>query len=260
MARNERQDSLRETAAYWFEQVSQEGVSADTRGACDAWLGASPEHAAAYEAIERTWAQLESVAHDPQILSLRHEAALRLTRKTSATLRPPGWVAAAAIIVALGAALWTLAPRAGVSFSPFAWFREYSLTSHDSRYVTNTGERLSIALDDGSQVTLNTQSELHVAYTGATRSVQLTRGEALFEVAKGKARPFVVQAQGRRFVAVGTAFDVHIERDQVKVSMLEGTVRAESIAPGSPIRTTVSAGEQLVTGSHAEDQVRRVDP
>jgi transmembrane sensor len=259
MAWNERQDPLRETAAYWYERVSQEKVAADIRSACDAWLGASPEHAAAYRAIERTAAQLKSAAHDPQILSLRHEAALRLTRKTSATLRPPGWVAAAVIIVALGAALWTLVPRVGINFSPLAWI-QYFNTPRDSRYVTNTGERLTVALNDGSQVTLNSQSELHVAYTRATRSVQLSRGEALFEVAKGKARPFVVQAQDRRFFAVGTAFDVRIEREQVKVTMLEGTIRAESIAPGSPIRTTVSAGEQLVTGAHAEDQVRRVDP
>src|ERR1700733_10541021 len=106
MVRDERQDSLREIAAYWYERMSQERASADTRSACDAWLGESPEHAAAYQAIERTWVQLESAAHDPQILSLRHEAALRLTRKSSATLRPLGWVAAAAIIIALGAALW----------------------------------------------------------------------------------------------------------------------------------------------------------
>jgi transmembrane sensor len=260
MAQNERQDTLRETAAYWYERMSQENVAADIRSACNAWLGESPEHAAAYRAIERTSAQLKNAADDLQILSLRHEAALRLTRKTSAMLRPLGWVTAAVIIVALGAALWTLAPRAGISVSPLAWLKEHFNTRGDSRYVTNTGERLTIALDDGSQVTLNTQSELHVAYTRAIRSVQLSRGQALFEVAKGKARPFVVQAQDRRFIAVGTTFDVRIERELVKITMLEGTVRAESIAPGSPIRTTVGAGEQLVTGMHAEDQVRRVDP
>jgi transmembrane sensor len=261
MAQNKREDSLREIAAFWHERVGQEKVAADIRSACDAWVAESPEHAAAYRAIEQTWAQLKSAAHDPQILSLRHEAALRLTRQTSAILRPLGWVAAAAIIVALGTALWTLAPRAAINFSPLAWLEENLHARGDRHYVTNTGERLTIVLDDGSQATLNTQSELHVAYTRATRSVHLSRGQALFEVAKSKARPFVVQAQDRRFIAVGTAFDVHIEREQVKVTMLEGTVRAESIAPGSPIRATVSAGEQLVTAAQGvEDHVRRVDP
>jgi transmembrane sensor len=259
MAQHDRQDSLRETAAIWYERVSREKVAADIRGVCDAWLAESTEHAVAYRAIERTWAQLPSAAHDPEILSLRHEAAPRLTRKTSATLRPLGRAAAAVIMVALGAALWTFAPRAGINLSPLASLGEYFSTGGDILYVTRTGERLTIALDDGSQVTLNTQSELHVAYTKATRSVQLSRGQAIFEVAKSTERPFVVQAQGRRIIAVGTAFDVHIEKEQVKITMLEGTVRAGSIAPGSPIPTTVSAGEQLVARAHAQDQVRRVD-
>jgi transmembrane sensor len=260
MAHNGRQDSLRETAASWHERVSGENAAADIRNACDAWLGESPDHVAAYRAIERTSARLKSAANDPHIMRLRHEAALRLTRRSSATLRPLRWAAAATIIIALGAALWTMVPPASIGFPTLSWLKEYFNPRGVSRFVTNTGERLTIRLDDGSQVTLNTQTELDVSYTRAARSVRLTRGQALFEVAKDPLRPFVVEAEDRRFIAVGTAFDVHIQRERVKVTMLEGTIRAERIAPGSPIRATVSAGEQLVAGVQAADEVHRIDP
>src|SRR5262249_53719521 len=105
--------------------------------------------------------------------------------------------------------------------------------------------------------------------------VHLLRGQAYFEVAKDHDRPFVVEAQNRRFVAVGTAFDVRLDGAQVKVTMVEGTVRVESVAdthagsadiqrPASPpmAHTTnlITAGQQLVADSTLNDQVSRTDP
>lgn len=259
MAQANVKDSVRDIAAAWHERLSRDG-SADIRSAFNAWLAQSPDHAAAYAAIERTWAQLMSASHDSEILSLRHEAALRLTRKTSSALRPLRWFAAAIVIVTLGALLATVIPRAGIDFSPLSWLKGLTRPHGDGRYVTTTGERLTVSPDDGSQITLNTQTELAVAYTKAARFVRLTRGQALFEVAKDKSRPFIVEAQNRRFIAVGTAFDVRIEGEEVKITMLAGTVRAEGPTPNSPLVTTVTAGEQLTVDNHTPDHVRRADP
>jgi len=253
-------ESVREVAALWHERVNADDVSEDTRDALKMWLAESPAHAAAYQAIDRTWAQLKAASLDPEILGLRHETALRLTRKTSGELRPLRWVAAALILVTLGTAVASLAPYAGFDLSPIAWIKGKTHFHGDGRYVTTTGERLTFALADGSQITLNTQTELSVTYSATVRSVRLIRGQALFEVAKDAARPFVVQAQDRRFVAVGTAFDVRIEGEEVKVTMLTGTVRAEGQTPDSPIATTVTAGEQLITDNRTPDHVRPADP
>jgi transmembrane sensor len=162
--------------------------------------------------------------------------------------------------VTLGTALASLGPYAGLNFSPLAWIKDKTHFHGEGRYVTTAGERLTVSLADGSQITLNTQTELTVAYTQRARSVRLARGQALFEVAKDASRPFVVQAQDRRFIAVGTAFDVRIEGEEVKVTMLAGTVRAEGSTSGSPIGTTVTAGEQLTIDTRNPDLVRRADP
>src|SRR6202035_2168216 len=111
--------------------------------------------------------------------------------------------------------------------SLIASFRDAFRPGSAGHYETATGERLAFTLNDGSQVTLDTQSELKVSFSSAERSVRLTRGQAFFEVAKDAKRPFVVEVNNRRFVAVGTAFDVRVDGDQVRVTMVEGTVRVE---------------------------------
>ena len=43
--------------------------------------------------------------------------------------------------------------------------------------ATGVGEQLSLALDDGSRVILNTQSRVRVRYDDQTRRVELKSGE-----------------------------------------------------------------------------------
>jgi transmembrane sensor len=160
--------------------------------------------------------------------------------------------------ISLGTLVWMIV-MGGSNFSSVAWLKGESQNPTTKTYATKTGDRLTVALDDGSQITLNTDTRLDVGFSRKVRTVRLSRGQALFEVAKDPSRPFMVENENHRFVAVGTVFDVHIETDQVKVTMLEGTVRAESLQPGRAVRTIVTAGEQLIANSRAEDRIRRVD-
>ena len=260
MAHIDRLNSLRETAALLYERASQENAPAETNDTLNAWLAESLDHPAAYQAISETWSALKGAAQDPAILALRQETGRRLMPMHSASRRLPRWAAAALIILFLGASLWIFAPRVGFDFSPLAWLESESPTPMSQTYATKTGDRLSIALGDGSRVTLNTATQLDVALSSKGRTVRLIQGQAIFEVAKDASRPFVVQTDNHRFIAVGTAFDVHIETNQVKLTMLEGTVRAEAVTSGATVRTTVTAGEQLIANGHAEDRIRRVDP
>lgn len=99
-------------------------------------------------------------------------------------------------------------------------------------YRTPVGGIASVPLDDGSKITLNTDSKIRVALTDTERRVQLEQGEAFFAVAKDPNRPFVVTAGKRRVIAVGTAFSVRRGADDsVRVVVTEGTVRIEPVAP-----------------------------
>src|SRR4029077_19225198 len=71
------------------------------------------------------------------------------------------------------------------------------------RYNTKVGELQVVPLGDGSVISLNTDSEVVVRYSEKSRDIELFRGEALFDVAKNKARPFVVHAGDTAVRAVG---------------------------------------------------------
>src|SRR5258708_24248903 len=84
-------------------------------------------------------------------------------------------------------------------------------------YATAIGERKPVTLTDGSKVLLNTDSRIQIDYSAEQRIVRLLQGEAFFEVAHNRARPFLVYAGANVVRAVGTAFSVHVQKSRVAV-------------------------------------------
>jgi transmembrane sensor len=119
----------------------------------------------------------------------------------------------------------------------------WQLLRHRGRFITGKGETKVVALQDGSVVTLNTASEIQVDYSDTVRAVELVRGEALFDVAKNKARPFVVAAGDTSVRVVGTSFSVRrIDTAPVQVLVREGTVEVFKPAQGAkPVRISANS-------------------
>ena len=253
MSPEARCDLVRQAAATWHDRLRDEQVGEETRQTFNQWLSQSLQHQCAYAAIERTWSTLRTGAHEPEILALRHETALRLTRDASRSLRVLRFAAAVGLVLVLGSvAVMLSSPR-----SVLAWVFEPLNVETGRTYTTTVGERLAVTLRDGSQVTLDTQSRLRVAFSKRERTVELLRGQALFEVAKDRNRPFVVEARNQRLVALGTAFDVRMDDSQIKVTMIEGSVCVEHAMGAVPILT---AGQQLVVDAQSEASVHPADP
>jgi transmembrane sensor len=119
-------------------------------------------------------------------------------------------------------------------------------------YVTHVGEFQQVTLEDGSRISLNTDSEVRVRYSSRYRHVDLTRGEALFKVAKNKDKPFDVEAGSTTVRAVGTAFSVRLHEaganERVDVVVSEGR-----IAINPPSRETYAAGSvAIVRNGHVD--------
>jgi transmembrane sensor len=118
-------------------------------------------------------------------------------------------------------------------------------------YATPIGGLASVPMADGSQVTLNTDSQIRIALTDTERRVELGHGEAFFEVFKDAARPFVVRAGNKRVIAVGTKFSVRREGNNIEVVVTEGKVRVEDRAEVHGSRADGSADVFLTPGSVA---------
>ncbi|WP_300597462.1 FecR domain-containing protein [Niabella sp.] len=130
---------------------------------------------------------------------------------------PVRWMAAAAVIFAL--------LTGGLAY----FFMGSTQPQKEASNVvaTDKGSRTSLILPDGSKVWVNADTRLTYDHTfGAkTRSVYLS-GEAYFEVAKDKARPFIVHTPLMDVRAVGTAFNVRSYKDEAdaQATLVEGVV------------------------------------
>lgn len=99
-----------------------------------------------------------------------------------------------------------------------------------NKLVVNRGGEYRIVLADGSEVWVNSESELvyPVRFAGEKRVVRL-KGEAYFKVQADADHPFVVEANGVEVAAVGTEFNVNSRKEKIVESVLvKGRVEVEN--------------------------------
>lgn len=120
------------------------------------------------------------------------------------------------------------------------------------------GTVVSLVLQDGSKVWLNSESSLRypVAFTGAERKVEIT-GEAYFEVAKDPAKKFIVTGQGVQTEVLGTHFNIntYTDEEQVRVTLIEGSVRVANGAGNVKLKP----GEQAAITHDSRFSIAEVD-
>ncbi|MBL1408042.1 FecR family protein [Sphingobacterium faecale] len=111
---------------------------------------------------------------------------------------------------------------------------------------TPVGANYQLLLTDGTAVWLNAHSTLRfpAQFVGGTRDVELS-GEAYFDVASNKEKPFVVKAGDTKVQVLGTEFNIAADADKAKVytTLLEGSV---SVIQGHTKRILVP-GQQAVS-------------
>lgn len=122
---------------------------------------------------------------------------------------------------------------------------------------TPKGRQYQLKLPDGSTVWLNAVSSIRypTVFAGKERRVAIT-GEAYFEVAKDKNRPFFVEVDGGETVKVlGTSFNINAYRDEQKVTttLIEGVVNiipaSQAGADITPVK--LQPGQQAVASLQA---------
>ncbi|NUU01119.1 FecR family protein [Herbaspirillum robiniae] len=126
------------------------------------------------------------------------------------------------------------------------------------RLATAAGERSTALLADGSTLSLNTDTELQVAWHLRSRRVTLERGQALFDVSHARWRPFTVDAGDTRVSVVGTLFEVWRKAQTVRVTVLRGKVRVENAgAMEAPV--LLGANQQVDSAGAGLSPVVQVD-
>lgn len=116
----------------------------------------------------------------------------------------------------------------------------------DATFNTPIGGRRTVPLSDGSKVEMNTATVLRTAVTDESREIWLDKGEAYFEVAHHKGRPFVVHAGSRTVTVLGTKFSVRRDGEKVTVSVVEGKVRVDDANAQAMPAAIITAGDVAI--------------
>ena len=120
-----------------------------------------------------------------------------------------------------------------------------SFLNADQQYITGVGERMDIALPDGSMVMLDAMSELRYNSNSYAeeRLLQLT-GQAFFEVQQGD--EFAVETTAGIVKVLGTKFNVFSSSQEFIVSCYEGLVSVT--AAGNEVRLSANEESTLKDG------------
>lgn len=208
--RNKKTRIARE-AGEWHALLNDTAPAIETEDleAFSAWR-ADPDNRAAYERIDGVSRGLQALRDDPDIRRATAEALARGPERPRTGPRPGdrragfvlGALVAASLVASVAGGFFLLRPT----------------------YQTGVGQTFSARLEDGSRVTLDTDSQVRVRYAPGARRIELLRGQALFEVAHDAARPFIVAAGDTRVRAIGTRFEVRKTGQDVRVTLTQGSV------------------------------------
>lgn len=232
-----------EAAALWLQRLGEANAGRETIAEFEAWRNADRAHAEAFARVVAVWDAIDEHATSPEILKLRKDALdsaqWLAMRKPEPRRRFPAMAAGFVIaLVAGAAALYFLypAPQQGTS----------------RLYASEIGERKIIYLEDSSRIEMDADSEVAVSFTPGERHIQVLRGQAFFQVAKDRARPFVVEANRRDVVATGTSFDVQALPGGLQVALVEGHVLVRAVGDTHAVLAALVPGDEMtVQDGHA---------
>jgi transmembrane sensor len=223
-------------AADWLARRDGDDWSDAQQRELDAWIDAATAHRIAYLRLDSVWRRADRLGslHAPGKNAVPPASSMPLFGNVGAH----GWRIAAGVAVLAGA----------------AWFMASSgIVDRPAGYATALGQSTSLALADGTRVTLNTNTHLRAKLAGARRTVWLDKGEAYFEVAHDASRPFVVEAGARRITVLGTKFSVRRDNGgKVQVLVADGRVQV-SATEGAANTTVITRNDSLTASGTSND-------
>lgn len=211
-------------AALWAVRAQGDAFGEADIVALTEWLEADDRHADAYRRAVHEWHGFDLGLEPAEQAAAPAEipVVIRLADRKPRSTRLPVWAwgAGGALAACLAAAL--VLPLIAKP-DPVAV------------YQTVKGQRQTIALADGSELNLNTDTKVSVQVGKAGRRVVLERGEVALKVVHDEKRPFTLDSGDVRLTDIGTEFNVLRGESDTRVTVREGSVGLTPIrSDGSP--------------------------
>lgn len=204
-------DAITDAAAQWCMRLHADDCTQAERETFARWLAADPRHADEYQAMLEIWQTADLLPRNATVIDFNPP--VRTMARQRRHWRPMASAAAIALLVL---------PLAGWVGWEQGW-----LPNH-YQHVEAGDQARTVQLSDGSTVELNLNTELSYFNYKDQRQVTLKRGEAFFKVLHDSTHPFIVRAGHGQTRVTGTQFNVWKYQDQVKVTLVQGSVLVSS--------------------------------
>jgi len=218
VGKDARGEPIQQEASAWLARLRAGGRQ--DQEAFENWYVADPDHADAYDRILDSWQAMNELSGSP-----------------AAPIRALDWrrlavVAAVFLLALLGLGFVTMGHNPDVE-APMA-------------LETQAGEVRTVALADGTRMTLDTESSVHAAFDAEQRRVRLVRGRARFQVA-AQPRPFVIETGGGSVTTSGATLDVGFDGTSTSVGLLRGNADVRRGLQGA-VQLRLNPGEKVLIG------------
>ncbi|OYW82512.1 MAG: hypothetical protein B7Z26_03040 [Asticcacaulis sp. 32-58-5] len=238
MSANETAKDIDKAAADWVARLDRGDLSQQEDQALEVWLTGDLRRAGAFARA--------------QAISMSSERAQALgTDYDAAQFAPPP-------VISRRQVMWGGAIAAGLAAAGIG----VGTLNTGQSFETRRGEMKVIPLSDGSVISLNTASRVKISFSATQRLIHLIDGEALFDVAKDAARPFIVKAGDATVRAIGTSFTIQkLAATPLVVMVREGVVDISDRKSGT-LRLTANTlaradAKTLTTTPLPADKVER---
>jgi transmembrane sensor len=246
-------NTIDDEASIWLVRLDNGNLSNQSRKELKAWLSADKRHPVALKAMADIWHGMDEIFIN--IDDEDQSKVVSLWPILKPLFKP---VAMAASVSFLAIFIWLTIP----------------MTTESNTYVTLVGQQIDTTFDDGSIIHLNTNSHIETKFSDEKRIIRLIKGEALFEVAHDPDRPFIVYAGDRLVQAIGTKFVVHLQSENIQVTVTDGKVKMSKVALNTKLpdikelnNTTlqkndlyIAKGEKVVVGSNQVPELTQFKP
>jgi transmembrane sensor len=218
---------IKEQAGQWLVRIDQGSLSDTETKDFQAWVKRSRFHQEYIEKLTKNWDSMSVLQELAELfpindLSTDIHSSGNAKKTNNKTSKPTGnsllgwminWPASSAVATVMAFGLCITLLMNGAE------------QPKELLYSTKIGQQATYTLEDGSTLSLNTNSRVKVDFSGDVRAITLLGGEANFDVAKNPNRPFVVYAGTGLVWAVGTRFNVRYTTDDIDVTVSEGIIK-----------------------------------
>ena len=214
--RAEPQQQVVKQAIHWLLRLRNNHGNARLSHQCDAWRAEHHEHELAWQRVQSLQAELShnlrTVPGAQVAFNTLENSAQGLGRRQALKLLSGAVLMGSAAWLAKDTSIWQ------------QWRADYA---------TETGERRSFQLPDGTRIELNTASAVDLDYTPQQRLIKLTRGEIIVTCGgndEGAAfnRPLRVQSRHGIYEPIKARFILRQDSDCTRLTVSSGSVAIRS--------------------------------